>query len=83
MKAQIRSVQPPDTDALSVLAGESFLERIVVIGSSCAGKTTFAKRLGSELGHPVCDLDELFWRAELAGQAAGRVSPPRGAGRAR
>jgi len=61
MKAQIRSVQPPDTDALSVLAGESFLERIVVIGSSCAGKTTFARRLGGELGHPVSDLDELFW----------------------
>jgi adenylate kinase family enzyme len=37
------------------------LERIVVIGSSCAGKTTFAVRLARTLGHPQTDLDELFW----------------------
>jgi adenylate kinase family enzyme len=37
------------------------LERVVVIGSSCAGKTTFAIRLARALGSPQTDLDELFW----------------------
>jgi len=37
------------------------LDRIVVIGSSCAGKTTFATRLATVLGQPTTDLDELFW----------------------
>ena len=37
------------------------LERIVVIGSSCAGKTRFAARLAGALGHSTIDLDELFW----------------------
>jgi len=36
-------------------------ERVVVIGSSCAGKTTFAARLSKVLGLPAADLDELFW----------------------
>jgi len=37
------------------------LDRVVVIGSSCAGKTTFAARLAHVLGQPTTDLDELFW----------------------
>jgi adenylate kinase family enzyme len=36
-------------------------ERVVIIGSSCAGKTTFAVRLAEALGQPTTDLDELFW----------------------
>jgi len=36
-------------------------DRIVVIGSSCAGKTTFATRLAKVLDQPTTDLDELFW----------------------
>ena len=36
-------------------------ERVVIIGSSCAGKTTFAARLSKALGQPTADLDELFW----------------------
>ena len=46
------------------------LERIVVIGSSCAGKTTFATRLAGALGHPAADLDELFWAPNW------RIKPP-------
>lgn len=35
--------------------------RIVVIGSSCAGKSTFATHLASAIGCPRIELDELFW----------------------
>lgn len=38
--------------------------RIVVIGSSCAGKTTFARELASVRGCPRIELDELFWSAD-------------------
>lgn len=35
--------------------------RVVVIGSSCAGKTTFARALARARGCPHIELDELFW----------------------
>lgn len=35
--------------------------RIVVIGSSCAGKTTFATRLAGKLGLKHIELDALHW----------------------
>jgi adenylate kinase family enzyme len=37
------------------------LDRVVVIGSSCAGKSTFAVALGKQLMQPSFDLDTLFW----------------------
>ncbi|MDX1546784.1 MAG: hypothetical protein R3247_07345 [Rhodothermales bacterium] len=37
------------------------MERIVVIGSSCAGKTTFARRLARRIGVPHVELDALYW----------------------
>ena len=37
------------------------LDRVVVVGSSCSGKTTFAKRLAATLGHPHIELDALNW----------------------
>lgn len=37
------------------------LERVVVIGTSCAGKSTFAADLARVLGHSSFDLDHLFW----------------------
>ena len=39
----------------------SDLERIVVVGSSCSGKTTYAKRLAASLGHDHLELDALHW----------------------
>jgi adenylate kinase family enzyme len=37
------------------------LERIVVVGSSCSGKTTYARRLSTILGTPHIELDALHW----------------------
>ena len=46
-------MSPPSRDAL---------QRVVVIGTSCSGKTTFARRLGQATGVPAISLDVLFWR---------------------
>lgn len=37
-------------------------QRVVVIGSSGAGKSTFARRLGDRTGLPVTHIDQLFWQ---------------------
>lgn len=37
-------------------------QRVVVIGSSGAGKSTFARRLGDITGLPVTHIDQLFWQ---------------------
>ena len=37
-------------------------KRVVVIGSSGAGKSTFARRLGAVTGLPVTHIDQLFWQ---------------------
>ena len=39
----------------------SKLERIVVVGTSCAGKTTLARTLSGHLGVPHVELDALYW----------------------
>lgn len=38
------------------------MQRVLVIGSGGAGKSTFAKRLGECTGLPVIHLDALFWQ---------------------
>jgi adenylate kinase family enzyme len=37
------------------------MKRVMIVGSSGAGKSTFAKRLGAIIGAPVVHLDALFW----------------------
>lgn len=38
------------------------MRRVVILGCSGAGKSTFARALGAKLGLPVVHLDALFWR---------------------
>jgi adenylate kinase family enzyme len=40
------------------------LRRVAVVGTSCAGKTTFARALATQLGAPHIELDALHWRAD-------------------
>ncbi len=39
----------------------NLIERIVVVGTSGCGKTTFAAELARELGYTQIELDSLFW----------------------
>ncbi len=38
------------------------MERILIIGCSCSGKSTLARALGQKLGLPVIHLDQLWWK---------------------
>jgi adenylate kinase family enzyme len=37
------------------------LDRVIVVGISCSGKTTFSKRLAIVLNNPRFELDDFFW----------------------
>jgi adenylate kinase family enzyme len=37
------------------------MERVVVIGTSCAGKTTLARRVAQAIGSPHVELDAIHW----------------------
>ena len=39
------------------------MERVIVVGSSGSGKTTFARNLGAVLGRPHVEGDALYWGA--------------------
>ena len=43
---------------------KSDLQRVVVIGTSCCGKTTFARQLSDLLGQPHVELDALHWKKD-------------------
>ncbi len=36
--------------------------RILIVGTSCSGKSTFARELSAALGHHLIDSDELAWQ---------------------
>lgn len=38
------------------------MERILIIGCSCSGKSTLARTLGQRLDLPVTHLDQLWWK---------------------
>jgi adenylate kinase family enzyme len=40
------------------------MQRIVIIGTSCSGKTTLAKTISSKLNIKHIELDELHWKPE-------------------
>jgi adenylate kinase family enzyme len=44
--------------------------RILVVGTSCSGKSTFSRRLASILAIEHVELDALYW-----GPAGPRVAP--------
>lgn len=37
-------------------------ERILIVGASASGKTTFARKLGAKLGREVTYIDSLIWK---------------------
>ncbi len=37
------------------------LERVIIVGTSCCGKTTFSRRLAEILKQPHIELDALYW----------------------
>jgi adenylate kinase family enzyme len=59
----------------SDLAGSAYPkvsgQRILIIGSPGAGKTTFSKRLAQDTGLPLFHLDEMFWQAGWVEQDKG------------
>jgi adenylate kinase family enzyme len=38
------------------------MDRVVVVGTSCSGKTTTARALAQALGSPHVELDSLYWQ---------------------
>ncbi len=51
----------PSTSGEQTPQPPTVLQRVVVIGCSCAGKTSFARGLANELGIPNIELDALHW----------------------
>ena len=39
------------------------MEKILIIGCSCSGKSTLARSMSQKLGIPVIHLDQLWWKA--------------------
>jgi len=49
------------------------MQRVMIIGSPGAGKTTLAKSMGSAIGLPVYHLDEIFWHADGSPRPVAQV----------
>ena len=50
--------------------------RISVIGTSGAGKTTFARRLAEAVGAPYVELDAINWQRRVRAELSYRSSRP-------
>ncbi|MGH7332376.1 MAG: adenylate kinase [Candidatus Rokuibacteriota bacterium] len=59
------------------------LTRVVVVGTSCSGKSTFARRLANTLGVPCVELDALYWGPRWTPRPAFRQDVIAAAGRPR
>ena len=45
-------------------------DRVAIVGTSCAGKSTVARELSRRLGAPHVELDELFWGPNWTARSA-------------
>jgi adenylate kinase family enzyme len=54
----------------------SALERVAVVGTSCSGKTAFARRLSRALGVRHIELDALHWGPDWTEKPADEFRPP-------
>jgi adenylate kinase family enzyme len=45
-------------------------DRVVIVGTSCSGKSTLARELSRRLGTPHVELDELFWGPNWTARSA-------------
>jgi adenylate kinase family enzyme len=52
------------------MAGAMNLERIAIVGTSCAGKSTLARELSRRLGAPHVELDALYWGPKWTARSA-------------
>lgn len=50
-------------------------QRIVVVGSSCAGKTTFTRKLAQALGLTPIELDAIYWKANWCPRSIEEFRP--------
>jgi adenylate kinase family enzyme len=56
------------------MAADTGLDRVAVVGTSCSGKTTFARVLSARLSLPHVELDALYWRPGWTPAADFRAS---------
>ena len=59
------------------MRGPADLSRTVVVGTSCSGKTTFARQLAARLGAPHIELDAFHWLPHWQQRETGEFLVPR------